>query len=208
MIQEKICQLKQELGDVQLIAVSKTYPRSAIDEAIQAGQKDFGENKVQELLEKYRENEDIRWHLIGHLQTNKVKYIIDKVAMIHSVDSLRLLETIEKEAAKKNCIVQCLIQVNLAKEETKFGCDEKDVDDLVNFAKQCSHIHLCGFMIIGPHTDDKEQIRTIFKQGHHLCEHYHLEVCSMGMSNDYPIACECGATMVRIGSDIFGKRTY
>lgn len=207
MIKENILYITSTLPEhVQLIAVSKTYSRSCIDEAIQANQKDFGENKVQEILEKYRPDEEIRWHMIGHLQTNKVKYIIDKVNLIHSVDSLHLMEVIDKEAAKKNLIAHILLQVNLAREETKSGFDEHELDDVLKH--EFKHLSIDGLMVIGPHTDDKQKIEEIFIQAEKLKEHYHFRELSMGMSYDYELAVAHGATMVRIGSQIFGKRSY
>lgn len=207
MIKENIEKIKYTLPEhVTLIAVSKTYPRTCIDEALLANQKDFGENKVQELLEKYQENEDIRWHLIGHLQSNKVKYIIDKVTLIHSVDSIKLLETINKEARKKDVLCHVLIQVNLAKEETKFGFDEHELDEV--FSTSYSNVSIDGLMVIGPNVDDEEVIENVFIQAENLKNKYNLKELSMGMSSDYHLAIKHGATMIRIGTDIFGKRDY
>lgn len=207
MIKENIEKIKYTLPEhVTLIAVSKTYPRTCIDEALLANQKDFGENKVQELLEKYKENEDIRWHMIGHLQTNKVKYIVDKVALIHSVDSIKLLETINKEAKKKEITCHVLIQANLAKEETKFGFDEHELDEV--FSKSYSNVSIDGLMVIGPNVDDEETIEKVFIQAEKLKNKYNLKELSMGMSSDYHLAIKHGATMIRIGTDIFGKRDY
>ena len=207
MIKENIEKIKYTLPEhVTLIAVSKTYPRTCIDEALLANQKDFGENKVQELLEKYHENEDIRWHLIGHLQSNKVKYIVDKVALIHSVDSIKLLETINKEAKKKEITCHVLIQANLAKEETKFGFDEHELDEV--FSKSYSNVSIDGLMVIGPNVDDEETIEKVFIQAEKLKNKYNLKELSMGMSSDYHLAIKHGATMIRIGTDIFGKRDY
>lgn len=207
MIKENIEKIKYTLPEhVTLIAVSKTYPRSSVDEAILANQKDFGENKVQELLEKYQENEDIRWHMIGHLQSNKVKYIVDKVALIHSVDSMKLLETINKEAKKKDIICHVLIQVNLAKEETKFGFDEHELEEV--FSHSYSNVSIDGLMVIGPNVDDEEKIEKVFIQAEELKNKYNLKELSMGMSSDYHLAIKHGATMIRIGTDIFGKRVY
>ena len=207
MIKENIEKIKYTLPEhVTLIAVSKTYPRTCIDEALLANQKDFGENKVQELLEKYKENEDIRWHMIGHLQTNKVKYIVDKVALIHSVDSIKLLETINKEAKKKEITCHILIQANLAKEETKFGFDEHELEEV--FSKSYSNVSIDGLMVIGPNVDDEETIEKVFIQAEKLKNKYNLKELSMGMSSDYHLAIKHGATMIRIGTDIFGKRDY
>ena len=207
MIKENIEKIKYTLPEhVTLIAVSKTYPRSSVDEAILANQKDFGENKVQELLEKYQENEDIRWHMIGHLQSNKVKYIVDKVALIHSVDSIKLLETINKEAKKKDIICHVLIQANLAQEETKFGFDEHELEEV--FFNSYSNVSIDGLMVIGPNVDDEEAIEKVFIQAENLKNKYNLKELSMGMSSDYHLAIKHGATMIRIGTDIFGKRDY
>ena len=207
MIRENIEKIKYTLPEhVTLIAVSKTYPRSSVDEAILANQKDFGENKVQELLEKYQENEDIRWHMIGHLQSNKVKYIVDKVALIHSVDSIKLLETINKEAKKKDIICHVLIQANLAQEETKFGFDEHELEEV--FSNSYSNVSIDGLMVIGPNVDDEEAIEKVFIQAEKLKNKYNLKELSMGMSSDYHLAIKHGATMIRIGTDIFGKRDY
>ena len=207
MIQENILKIKNTLPeDVDLIAVSKTYPRNCIDEAIRAGQLDLGENKVQELLEKYRPDENIHWHMIGHLQTNKVKYIVDKVVLIHSVDSLHLLETINKEAKKKDVICHVLLQVNLAHEETKFGFDESMIEDVLTHTYE--NVSIDGLMVIGPNTDDETKIEEVFQQAENLKNKYHFKELSMGMSHDYKIALRHGTTMVRIGSDIFGKRDY
>ena len=207
MIKENIEKIKYTLPEhVTLIAVSKTYPRSSVDEAILANQKDFGENKVQELLEKYQENEDIRWHMIGHLQSNKVKYIVDKVTLIHSVDSMKLLETINKEAMKKDIICHVLIQANLAQEETKFGFDEHELEEV--FSNSYSNVSIDGLMVIGPNVDDEEAIEKVFIQAEELKNKYNLKELSMGMSSDYHLAIKHGATMIRIGTDIFGKRDY
>lgn len=205
MIQENIINIKKTLPEnVRLIAVTKTYPRSCIDEALKCGQMDFGENKVQELLEKYRENENIRWHFIGHLQTNKVKMIIDKVHLIHSVDSLRLLEVIQKEASKKKRIVHILLQVNIAQEKTKFGFQEEEIETVMN--QNYPNIQIDGIMVIGPHTENIEDIKKVFARAKQLKDHYHFQELSMGMSFDYQLALDYETTMIRIGTDIFGKR--
>lgn len=207
MIQENILKIKKTLPEhVKLIAVSKTYPRSAVDEALLAGQKDFGENKVQEILEKYRENEEINWHMIGHLQSNKVKYIVDKVKLIHSVDSIKLLKTINKEAQKKDVLCHVLIQANLACEDTKFGFDASELDEV--FSTSYSNISIDGLMVIGPNVDDEKRIEEVFIQAEQLKIKYHLKELSMGMSSDYLLAIKHGATMIRIGTDIFGQRDY
>lgn len=207
MIQESIQNILKTLPEnVKLIAVSKTYPRSCIDEALQAGQLDFGENKVQELMEKYRENENIRWHMIGHLQTNKVKYLIGKVATIQSVDSLRLLEVIQKESQKKGVVTHVLLEINLSHEETKFGMNENQLDDIMH--RTFSHVSIDGMMVIGPHCEDESRIREVFQKAFELKKKYSFKELSMGMSQDYQLAIPYGTTMVRIGTSIFGARDY
>lgn len=203
-----------------LVAVSKTKPIEAIEEAYDAGHRDFGENKVQELVEKHEElPKDIRWHMIGHLQRNKVKYIIPFIALIHGVDSLRLLETIEKEAAKNNRIVSCLLQVHIANEDTKFGFSSEEVVDLIEsqaLAKM-KNIAIKGLMGMASNTSDHRVIREEFSNLKHLYdlikdqykhERLDMQALSMGMSGDYQIAIEEGSTIVRLGSAIFGTRTY
>lgn len=203
--------------DVTLIAVSKTKPVSVLQEAYDLGVRTFGENKVQELTEKYEAlPKDIHWHMIGHLQTNKVKYIVDKVDMIHSVDSLKLAETIEKEAAKKNCVVNILIEVNVAEEESKFGIKMHEVIPFVERISAFPHIRVCGLMTIAPFVENSEENRTIFENLHKLSvditrkniDNVNVNVLSMGMTNDYEVAIEEGATMVRVGTGIFGVRDY
>lgn len=201
--------------EVQLIAVTKTLGIEPIREAYDCGQRDFGENRVQEILEKYPEfPKDVRWHLIGHLQTNKVKYIVDKVHMIHSLDSLKLAEEIEKRAAAIDRVIPCLIQVNIADEDTKFGLQKYDTIDFVKEMVRFPHIAVEGLMTIGPHVTDEEQIRTVFQELRQLKEEIttlalpavKMRELSMGMSSDYPVAVREGATMVRVGTTIFGAR--
>lgn len=203
--------------DVTLIAVSKTKPVSMIQEAYDAGIRVFGENKVQELTEKYGElPSDIQWHMIGHLQRNKVKYIIDKAALIHSVDSIRLLETIDKEAAKKQMTTKVLLEVNMAKEDTKFGLMPEEVMGFIDKVPEFKHVSVEGLMTIAPNTDDPETNRQFFSALRKLSvdiadkniDNIHMGVLSMGMTNDYEVAIEEGATMVRVGTGIFGKRNY
>lgn len=203
--------------DVTLIAVSKTKPVSMIQEAYDAGIRVFGENKVQELTEKYGElPPDIQWHMIGHLQRNKVKYIIDKAALIHSVDSIRLLETIDKEAAKKQMTAKVLLEVNMAKEDTKFGLMPEEVMGFIDKVPEFKHVSVEGLMTIAPNTDDPETNRQFFSALRKLSvdiadkniDNIHMGVLSMGMTNDYEVAIEEGATMVRVGTGIFGKRNY
>lgn len=203
--------------EVTLIAVSKTKPVSVLKEAYDLGVRVFGENKVQELADKYEElPKDIRWHMIGHLQRNKVKYIIDKVELIHSVDSLRLAETIEKEAAKHNITANILIEVNVAKEESKFGLMPEELDDFTARISGFTHIRVKGLMTIAPFVENAEENRPIFERLRKLSVDIKGEnvdnntVCilSMGMTNDYCVAVEEGATMIRVGTGIFGARDY
>lgn len=203
--------------EVTLIAVSKTKPVEVLQEAYDLGVRVFGENKPQELAAKYEElPKDIHWHMIGHLQTNKVKYIIDKVDCIHSVDSLKLAETIEKEAAKRDLIMDVLIEVNVAEEESKFGLK---VDEVVPFIEKIAtfpHIRICGLMTIAPFVENSEENREIFADLRKLSvditakniDNVNVSILSMGMTNDYEVAIEEGATMVRVGTGIFGTRNY
>lgn len=203
--------------EVRLIAVSKTKPISDIMEAYDQGIRDFGENKVQELESKYQDLPgDIRWHLIGHLQRNKVKYIVDKVYLIHSVDSLRLAAEIEKEAAKKDITVNILVQVNISKEESKFGISKEEAPGLISEISKLPHIRFRGLMTIAPECENPEEIRYVFTELRKLSIDIerlkidNMEVCelSMGMSGDFEIAIQEGATYVRVGSSIFGARNY
>ncbi|MBC7124654.1 MAG: YggS family pyridoxal phosphate-dependent enzyme [Bacteroidales bacterium] len=220
-IPEQLEKIKNELPQhVKLIAVSKTHPVSVIMEAYNAGHKTFGENRVQELISKYDEMpKDIEWHLIGHLQTNKVKYIAPFVSLIHSVDSLKLLSVIDKEAQKCNRVIDCLLQVYIASEETKFGLSADELHELLQNPefKQLQNVRVCGLMGMATFTDNMEQVRMEFrflkklfnevKQTYFQNQPWFKEL-SMGMSSDYRIAIEEGSTMVRIGSNIFGHRSY
>lgn len=203
--------------EITLIAVSKTKPVSMLEEAYSAGIRNFGENKVQEMCEKYEVMEkDIRWHMIGHLQTNKVKYLIGKTALIHSVDSYKLACEIEKQAAKHNCIMDILIEVNIAEEETKFGLSEEDVIDLVKQIAQLPHVRIQGLMTVAPYVVDSEENRPFFRKIKQLSvdinnqniDNVSMNILSMGMTGDYMVAIEEGATMVRVGTGIFGERNY
>ena len=203
--------------EVTLIAVSKTKPVHMLQEAYDLGIRTFGENKVQELTEKYDAlPSDIQWHLIGHLQRNKVKYIIDKAALIHSVDSLRLAETIEKEAQKHDLTANVLIEVNVAKEESKFGVLPEELDSFVDKIAQFSHIRVKGLMTIAPFTENPEENRPFFAGLRKLSvdiaakniDNITMSILSMGMTGDYQVAIEEGATMVRVGTGIFGARDY
>ena len=204
-------------GNITLIAVSKTKPVSDIEELYDHGVRVFGENKVQELCEKYEAlPKDIKWHMIGHLQRNKVKYIVDKVDLIHSVDSIRLAQQIEDEAAKKNLIVNILIEVNVAEEESKFGLKTYEVIDMVETISKFEHIRIKGLMTIAPFVDNPEENRKYFKKLKQLSVDIEAKnidnVCmcelSMGMTGDYQVATEEGATFVRVGTGIFGERHY
>ena len=216
-IREACLRAGRRREDVTLIAVSKTKPVSDLEEAYALGVRVFGENKVQELADKYEVlPKDIEWHMIGHLQRNKVKYIIDKVALIHSVDSLRLAETIEKEAAKRNITVNILIEVNVAREESKFGLMPEELEEFIAKISDFSHIRVKGLMTIAPFVADSEENRVIFQRLHKLSvdietknvDNITMRVLSMGMTNDYAVAIEEGATMVRVGTGIFGARNY
>ena len=203
--------------DVTLIAVSKTKPIEMIEEAMEAGARVFGENKVQELCDKYEQlPKDLHWHLIGHLQRNKVKYIVDKAELIHSVDSLKLAEEISKEALKKNVEVNILIEVNVAEEESKFGVSVEETPVLVEEIAKLPGIHIQGLMTIAPYTTDPEENRPVFRTLKKLAvdikkkniDNVCMDVLSMGMTGDYQVAVEEGATLVRVGTGIFGERNY
>ena len=203
--------------EVTLIAVSKTKPVSMLKEAYDAGARCFGENKVQEIMDKHPQlPEDIQWHLIGDLQRNKVKYIVDKVSMIHSVDSLRLAQTIEQEAAKHNVCVPVLLEVNVAQEESKFGLKMDEVLPLIETIADFPHIKVQGLMTIAPYVENAEDNRDFFRQLKKLSvdieakniNNVSMSVLSMGMTGDYQVAVQEGATMVRVGTGIFGERNY
>lgn len=207
----------RQRSEVTLIAVSKTKPVELIRDAIDYGMKDFGENKVQEMCDKMEIiSEKLNWHMIGHLQRNKVKYIVDKAYLIHSVDSLRLAEQINSEAEKKNVICNILIEVNIAGEESKFGVAKDEVKPLLEAIKNLKHVHVKGLMTIAPFVDDAEDNRKYFREMHKLfidmrqenTDNVSMEVLSMGMTGDYQVAIEEGATMVRVGTGIFGARNY
>ena len=202
-------------ADVTLVAVSKTKPVSDLQEAYDAGIRDFGENKIQEMCEKYEVlPKDIRWHMIGHVQTNKVKYMASFVYLIHGVDSLKLLKEINKEAAKNNRVINVLLQVFIADEETKFGLDATELEDILsNQIQTLPNVNVVGLMGMATFTDDENKIRTEFKSLKLLFDqfapqHPEMKIISMGMSGDYQLAMEEGSTMVRIGSSIFGHRNY
>ena len=207
---------------VTLVAVSKTKPISDLMEAYDAGQRIFGENKIQEMAEKWEAMpKDIEWHMIGHVQTNKVKFMAPFVSLIHGVDSLKLLEEINKQAKKNNRIIDCLLQVYIAEEESKFGLDENELDEILHFIQNdkegMKNIRIVGLMGMATFTDNQEQIKKEFTHLKSIFDKYTIgteainrvstwQTISMGMSGDYNLAIECGSTMVRIGSSIFGTR--
>ncbi len=215
---KKACERSgRNFQDVTIIAVSKTKPLSDVEELLAHGITEFGENKVQEMVDKYEHvSKPVNWHLIGHLQTNKVKYIVDKACLIHSVDSVHLAKEIEKEAAKKDVVVKVLIEVNIAQEESKFGIREDEVCSLIDAIKDMPHVHVMGLMTIAPFVDNPEENRVYFRKMHQLLldikskciDNIDMNVLSMGMTNDYEIAVEEGATMIRVGTAIFGARNY
>lgn len=228
MIKDNIAEVKQNVAlaceragrkeeEVTLIAVSKTKPVEMLREAYACGARDFGENKVQELMDKIPQMpEDIRWHMIGHLQRNKVKYIVDKVWLIHSVDSLRLAEEISAQALKKNVEVNILVEVNVAQEESKFGTTTQDAITLVEEIAKLPAVHIKGLMTIAPYVEDSEQNREYFHKLKQLSvdisskniDNVSMSMLSMGMTGDYAVAVEEGATLVRVGTGIFGERDY
>jgi len=221
-IANNIKNLKEELPEsVKLVAVSKTHPATSIIEAYEAGQRIFGENKVQELSDKYEnlKGHDISWHFIGHLQTNKVKYIAPFVDLIHSIDSLKLLMEVNKQALKNSRIINCLLQFHISTEETKFGLTYNEAIDLIESieSEQLKNIRVCGVMGMASFTNDQELIRSEFKKLYNIFSKlknkyyiadYGFKEISMGMSSDWKIAIEEGSTLIRIGSDIFGYRNY
>ncbi len=203
--------------DVLLVAVTKLHSPEEINEAIDAGITDIGENKVQEIMDKYEKVKPVRWHLIGHLQTNKVKYIIDKVAMIHSVDSLHLAKEIEKRAAQHDLTMDILIQVNSAEEESKFGISTEETDQLISdISQECPHIRIKGLMCIAPFEEDPDDAREYFAEVKKIYDKYaamdmervDFQYLSMGMTNDFEVAIEEGSNLIRVGTAIFGYRDY
>jgi pyridoxal phosphate enzyme (YggS family) len=217
-IKENLLKIKSSLPEhVTLVAVSKTKPVADLMEAYNVGQRIFGENKIQEMTEKWEQMpKDIQWHMIGHIQTNKVKFMAPYVSLIHGVDSLKLLEEINKQALKNNRIIDCLLQIHIAEEETKFGLNEEELNDLLTSEsfKNLNNIKIVGLMGMATFTENQNQIKKEFEhlksifdklelQNTKNCE---LNTLSMGMSGDYKLAIVCGSTMVRIGSSIFGGR--
>jgi len=219
-VQQRIAAAQQRstraAEEVMLLAVSKTKPIEMICEAYQLGQTAFGENRVQELLEKYETLPDAKWHLIGHLQKNKVKYLVGKTCLIHSLDSIDLAKEIEKRSAAQELVTDCLVQVNIAREDTKSGLYEEELYDFIAEMQKYPHVRIKGLMTIGPHVEEEAAIRNVFRT---LRQHYdvlkekslpHTDIqwLSMGMTYDYEIAVEEGANIVRVGSGIFGERDY
>ncbi|MCW6109641.1 YggS family pyridoxal phosphate-dependent enzyme [Clostridium sporogenes] len=218
-IEGNINSVKKSLPkDVTLIGVSKTKPVEYIEEAYEAGLRDFGENKVQELVDKieyFKEKKDIRWHLIGHLQRNKIKYIVGKVYLIHSLDSIRLLEEIEDKYEKQNKIANVLIQINIGKEESKYGIYKEDLGNMLDAIEKCENVKAKGLMAIIPKGSDEEcakyfkQMKEIFSTLQNKSfKNIEVKYLSMGMTGDYPIAIKEGSNMIRVGQGIFGKRNY
>lgn len=220
-VEEKITAACQRSGrkreDVLLLAVSKTKPVSMIQEAVACGLHDLGENKVQEIMDKYEPmGEGIHWHLIGHLQTNKVKYIIDKVCMIHSLESEKLAAEIEKRAAACDRIMDVLVEINIAGEESKFGIRPENTEEFLRSISKYSHLRVRGLMTVAPFVENPEENRGYFRQMKDLLvdmnakkiDNIHMDTLSMGMTGDYEVAIEEGATIVRVGTGIFGERDY
>lgn len=216
-VKDNLTKITSELPEgVTLVAVSKTKPNEDILEAYEAGQRIFGENKVQEMVQKWEDlPKDIEWHMIGHVQRNKVKYMAEFVSLIHGVDSPRLLKEINKQAKKHDRVIPCLLQIHIAEEDTKFGLDEKELNDLVDSDEfnTMEHIKIVGLMGMATFTEDMDQVRREFAQLKSLYDDLRtkltdINILSMGMSGDYTVAIEEGSTMVRIGSSIFGARNY
>lgn len=228
MVQENLFKVEEKIKEaciragrnpeeVTLIAVSKTKPIEMIEEALACGKKEFGENKAQEMKEKHDTlPKDIKWHFIGHLQTNKVKYVVGRACLIHSVDSYHLAEAIEAESAKKDVISHILIEVNVAQEESKYGIRTEDALELVSEVSKLPHIKIDGLMTIAPFVENPEDNRKIFSKLYKLAvdiaakniDNVSMSALSMGMTNDYEVAVEEGATYVRVGTAIFGSRVY
>lgn len=216
-ISENIKTYKDELPEtVKLVAISKTKPNEDILEAYRAGQRIFGENKIQEMTDKQEElPDDIEWHMVGHVQSNKVKYMAPFVSLIHAVDSLKLLKEINKRAKQNDRIIKCLLQIKIAEEDSKFGISDDEAREILasEAYSKMENVKIVGLMGMATFTDDEQQVRSEFQYLKSVFEELKmdypaLEELSMGMSGDYKIAIECGSTMVRIGSSIFGARNY
>jgi pyridoxal phosphate enzyme (YggS family) len=221
IIKEEIAKVCRSIGrspeEITLIAVSKTIGTDVINHAIECGITDLGENKVQEIMDKHEVvSKNVNWHLIGHLQTNKVKYIIDKVKLIHSVDSIKLADEINKRAEKSNLIKEVLVQINVAEEDTKFGIAIDEAADFIKSISEFDNLRVMGLMTIAPYDLDSENVRPVFRQlkvkfselSQMNLPNVHMKYLSMGMSNDYKVAIEEGSNMIRVGTAIFGKRNY
>ena len=221
MIKENLLRIKKKLPEnVTLVAVSKTKPIADLQEAYDAGQRIFGENKIQEMVDKHNVlPKDIQWHMIGHLQSNKVKYMASFVNLIHGIDKFKTLKEINKQAKKHDRIIDCLLQVKIAKEETKFGFSTDEIKTLLNSKElaDLENIKIVGFMGMASFTEDKQQLqeeflslKTIFEKQKQITDtkNCKLQILSMGMSGDYPLAIANGSTMIRVGSSIFGNRNY
>ena len=218
IVADNIKAIKATLPEnVTLVAVSKTKPVSDLMEAYETGQRIFGENKIQEMADKWEEMpKDIQWHMIGHVQTNKVKYMAPFVALIHGIDSLKLLKEINKQAAKNNRVIDCLLQMHIAEEETKFGLDQEELTAILTSVElqEMNNIKIVGLMGMATFTDNQNQIKKEFQHLKSVFDHAkaqqitncNMSTLSMGMSGDYPLAIECGSNMVRVGSSIFGGR--
>jgi pyridoxal phosphate enzyme (YggS family) len=214
-IAKNLTEIKSQLpAHVTLVAVSKTKPVDDLMEAYNAGQRIFGENKIQEMTEKWEQMpKDIEWHMIGHVQTNKVKFMAEYVSLIHGVDSLKLLQEINKQAKKHNRVIDCLLQIHIAEEETKFGLDEEELNEILkqvqNDKSEFENIRIVGLMGMATFTENQNQIEKEFNHLKTIFDKLSkLQTLSMGMSGDYQLAISCGSTMVRIGSSIFGNRNY
>ncbi|WP_159947246.1 YggS family pyridoxal phosphate-dependent enzyme [Polaribacter septentrionalilitoris] len=217
MIKENLQKIKNSIPDnVTLVAVSKTKPVADLQEAYDAGQRIFGENRIQEMAEKYEVlPKDIKWHMIGHLQSNKVKYMAHFVDLIHGVDKFKTLKEINKQAKKHNRVINCLLQAKIAKEDTKFGLSFQEIEAILTSDEtaELKNINIVGFMGMATFTDNTTQLQEEFSSLKKLfdqlkTQHSSLEILSMGMSGDYPLAISEGSTMIRVGSSIFGKRNY
>lgn len=219
-IKQNLNNIKSQLPEyVTLVAVSKTKPVSDLMQAYEAGQRIFGENKIQEMADKWETMpKDIQWHMIGHVQRNKVKYMADFVDLIHGVDSLKLLKEINKEAIKHNRVINCLLQIKIAKEDSKFGLSAEEAKTVISSDEfsELKNIKVIGLMGMATFTDNMQQVENEFKFLKYTfddlklkrLDNFNLETLSIGMSGDYPLAIDCGSTMVRIGSSIFGSRNY
>ena len=215
-ISEEIKKYKEEVGDVTLVAISKTKPNADLEEAYNAGQRIFGENKIQEMTDKWEAlPKDIEWHMVGHVQRNKVKYMAPYVGLIHAVDSLKLLKEINKEAKKNERSIKCLLQIKIAEEDSKFGISKEEAKEILDseaFAK-FENVEVSGLMGMATFTEDMEQVKKEFSYLKAVYDEFQqtypkMKTLSMGMSGDYKLAVACGSNMVRIGSAIFGERNY